>query len=150
MGASTDAAGARRDFPHAVDAALLRGGFELLEAIAVVVDRHYAVAGFGLEIELFSHLADVGVDGAGGEVAAAPPDSFLQVAARQQPADVAEERHGQLELLRRQLELVAVLAHLAALDVDLDWGERKLLLLLDRIGAPQQRAYAGDELLPAY
>src|SRR5256885_9212586 len=87
---------------------LLRGGcVEPLEPVAVVVDRHHAVTGLGLEVELLADLADVGIDGARGEIGAAAPHGFLKVAAREQPSHVAEERDRQLELLRRQVNLRA-------------------------------------------
>ena len=48
---------------------------------------------------LLADLADMRVDRARGELAAAAPHGFLQVAARHQAADVAEEGDGKLELL---------------------------------------------------
>src|SRR6478672_9937864 len=49
------------------------GCVEPLEPVAVVVDRHHAVTGLGLEVELLADLADVGIDGARGEIGAAAP-----------------------------------------------------------------------------
>jgi hypothetical protein len=54
------------------------------------------------------------------------------VAARQQAADVAEQRHRKLELLRREVDLGASLRTSPALDVDLERGKRQQLLLFAR------------------
>ena len=122
----------------------------LLQAVTVVVDGHHAVAGLRAQVELLAHLADVGVDRARGEVAAAAPHRFLQMPARHEPADIAEEGDGELELLRRELDLRAFLAYFAALDVDLERRKGEQLLLFGGIGAPQQRAHAGEQLLAAH
>src|SRR5882672_9079931 len=47
------------------------GDFQPLEAIAVVVDRHHAIARLGTQVELLPRLADVRVDPAGGPARAA-------------------------------------------------------------------------------
>src|SRR5687767_11409035 len=62
----------------------LGGRRDLLEPVAVVVDRHHPVARFRPQVELLAHLADVRIDGAGCEVAGSAPHRLLQVAARQQ------------------------------------------------------------------
>ena len=67
-----------------------------------------------------------------------------------QPADIAEQGHRELELLRRQLDFGAVPADLAALDVDLEGREGQLLVFLARIGAAKQRVDAREQLLAAH
>src|SRR5205085_21906 len=114
----------------------------------VVVDRHDAKARFRTQVELLADLAHVRVDRPGREVAASPPDRFLQVPARHQATEIPEERYCELELLRRELDLRPGLADLAALDVDLEGREGKLLLAFARIGAAKEGMQARHELGP--
>src|SRR5262249_2331777 len=87
--------------------ARLRGRLALLEPVTVVVDGNHAIARLGPQVELLAHLAHVRVYGARGEIARAAPHRFLQVTARHQAPDVAEEDHRQVELLGRELHLGA-------------------------------------------
>src|SRR5919197_3166339 len=127
-----------------------RRGQDLPQPIAVVVDRDDPVARLGPQIELLAHLAHVRVHGARGEIAGAPPHRFLQMPTREQPPHIAKQGHRELELLRRKLDRRAVLADFAALQVDVEGREGKLLLLLHRVGAPQQRAHPSQKLLAAH
>src|SRR5207248_10080017 len=72
---------------------------------------------------------------------------FLQMSAREQAAHIAKQGYGELELLRRELDRRAVLADLAALQVDVEWREGELFLLLDRVRSAQQRPHARQEFL---
>src|SRR5687768_13629640 len=55
--------------PWSKTTSFLRGRRNLLEPVAVVVNRHDPIARLGPQVELLAHLADVRIDGAGGEVA---------------------------------------------------------------------------------
>src|SRR6185503_10439716 len=102
----------------------------LLQPVAVVVDRHHPEARLDAQVELLAHLADVGVHGARREVAGAAPDRLLQVPARHQAADIAKQDHREFVFLGGELDLGAGAADFAALCVDLEGGERELLVLL--------------------
>ena len=99
--------------------------------------------------ELAAELADVDVDGARVAGEGVAPDALEQLVAREHEAAVVEQLPEQVELLRRELDLLLADAHLAAAGVDRQVAVAELLALdLAALGrrAAEDRLHAGDEL----
>src|SRR5262245_27814156 len=99
--------------------------------------------------ELAAQLADVNVHRAGVAGEGVAPDALEQLVAREHEAAVVEQLPEQVELLRRELDLLVADAHLAPPGVDRQVAVAELraleLAALGR-GAAQDRLHALDEL----
>src|SRR5207237_2329847 len=95
--------------------------------------------------ELSAQLADVDVHRASVACERVPPDPLEQLVARQDEPPVIEQLPQQIELLRRQLDLLVADARLAAAGVDDEIAvldHRALALRMVRCRPPKNRAHS--------
>src|SRR5437763_4533154 len=99
--------------------------------------------------ELAPELAHVDVDGARVARECVAPDALEELVAREDEAAVVEQLPEEVELLRRELDLLVAHVHLPPAGVDAQVAVpdlRALPRLPRRRRPPQDRLHAGDEL----
>src|SRR5471030_52078 len=125
-------------------------GAQFFQAVTVAVDRHQPETVFRLQLQFVAHARNVGVHGARRDHGFAYPDGFVDVGARQRPADVAEKQQREKKLLVRHVQHGAVHQQAAGAGLEHVLAELQLLgAVLARIGAPQQGLHARHQLAAA-
>src|SRR5262249_52330737 len=94
------------------------GLIQLLQAITVAVDGSEAPPVLRREAELVADAAHMRVQRTRSHHCVWSPDGLADVAAREQPADVAQKQHREIEILGGQLDRPSFTRHGARLAID--------------------------------
>src|SRR5215216_2589656 len=117
----------------------------LVERVAGAAHGADGVA-LALAVERFAQPADVDIDGALVDVDVASPNAVEQLLARKYPAGTLQQKFQQTKLGRPQLDLAAAAKDATTVAVELDLAGAEDARNPLRLGAPQQRANARDQL----